>query len=65
MHSHQEDAEKFTDIYLCAFCFAADAKRGDDAQVVSCEEYTLEDSVSCDACFVSLKTEKEETKHKK
>jgi catabolite regulation protein CreA len=51
-------AEKYTDIYLCDFCFLADAKRGDDAQVLSFEEYTSEESISCDACFVSLETER-------
>ncbi len=54
-------AERYPVAILCDYCYQADAKRGDDAQVVSSEEYKSEFDVSCEACYKSLKEEMDET----
>ncbi len=58
------EIEKTTDILLCDFCFNADLKRGDDAQVVSFEEYIADDNANCEVCFKLLKQERAEIKIK-
>lgn len=60
--SNKIDAEKYSDIYLCDFCFQADAKRGEDAQILGHEEYISEENIRCDVCGVSLETERKEAK---
>jgi hypothetical protein len=45
---------------LCDHCYQADANRGENAQIVSYDEYTSNYDVSCEVCYKTLKEEREE-----
>jgi hypothetical protein len=47
-------------ILLCDHCYQADAKRGENAQIVSYDEYSSDYDVSCEVCYKTLKEEREE-----
>jgi hypothetical protein len=47
-------------ILLCDHCYEADAQRGDNAQIVSYNDYTSDYDVSCEVCYKTLEEEREE-----
>jgi hypothetical protein len=55
-----EESEKVTNILLCDFCFEADSKRLDDAQVVSYEDISSCENIRCEVCNKSFVEEKNE-----
>jgi hypothetical protein len=45
-------------ILLCDHCYEADAQRGDNAQIVSYNNYTSDYDVSCEVCYKTLEEER-------
>jgi hypothetical protein len=56
----EDIAENYPVILLCNYCYQADAKRGENAQIVSYNEYSSDYDVSCEVCYKTLKEEREE-----
>lgn len=56
----QNLSENYPVILLCDHCYHADTKRGEDAQVVSYDQFNSNYSVSCEVCYKSLEEEREE-----
>jgi hypothetical protein len=54
----ESDEDRFTDLLLCDFCIQADAKRIDDAQIVSCADIDSVEHVICEVCSKTASEER-------
>lgn len=55
--------EQITESILCDFCFQADSRRGEDAQVLSFENISPHENIRCEVCNKSFEDEQKEIKH--